>query len=379
MASEYYLGLMAGTSLDAIDCSLVSFEHNQHFKLIHSYSENLSSQDKTKLLSLTKPQDNELELLIEMDVRLGKLFSQACLNTLKEAKFSSHEIMAIGSHGQTIRHFPDGQFKSTLQIGDANIIAETTGITTINDFRRRDMAAGGQGAPLVPPFHAALFQDSNQDRCVVNIGGIANITCLPADSHQSVIGFDTGPGNTLMDLFCQQTLNKPFDKNGDLARTAEVIPDLLSGFLEDKYFSQPYPKSTGREYFGEAWLTNKKRTFPSLFKHENLGILTTLTELTAISISEQINSAIPNAKEVLICGGGAKNNYLLERLSHYLPNKEVLKTDNFGLSAEWVESSAFAWLAMKTVHNQAGNLPTVTGAKHPVILGAIHPGRTKKS
>jgi len=369
---------MAGTSLDAIDCALVLFDHSQNFQLVNTYSEPISQSDKAKLLSLTKPQADELQLLMEMDVRLGRLFSQAALNTLKKAKKSQQDIIAIGSHGQTIRHFPNGEFKTTLQIGDPNIIAELTGITTVADFRRRDMAAGGQGAPLVPPFHAALFGHSKFDQCVVNIGGIANITCLPATQNTDIVGFDTGPGNTLMDLWCSHKFKLPFDKAGQIARKGKVIPRLLEKLLADNYFSLPSPKSTGREYFGELWLTNLGLDLKNAMSssEDSIDVLTTLTELTAITISEQINTIIPNAKDVLICGGGYKNEYLLERLEKHLQGKKVCSTADYGLPPEWVESSAFAWLAMKTINNQAGNLPSVTGANKPVILGAIYPSHT---
>ncbi len=225
MESEYfYLGVMSGTSLDAIDCALVKFNSRQHFTLIHHYSQAIPETYRSKLFSLTQPQTDEINLLIEMDVKLGELIAVACIETLKKAGLKANQITAIGSHGQTIRHYPKGNYTSSLQIGDANIICERTAITTIADFRRRDMAAGGQGAPLVPPFHAAAFQHKTLSRCIVNIGGIANITCLPSQSNNSthtatlsstaapIFGYDSGPGNTLMDLWCKKHFNCPQGK-----------------------------------------------------------------------------------------------------------------------------------------------------------------------
>jgi len=374
---QLYLGVMSGTSLDAIDCALVEFDSKHNFKLVHHYSHPIPEDLRALLFSLTQPQADEINLLAEMDVKLGELIATTCLQALKQTQIKPSQITAIGSHGQTIRHYPQGDFNTSLQIGDANIICERTGILTIADFRRRDMAAGGQGAPLVPPFHAAVFQHQTLSRCIVNIGGIANITCLPALSlnseHHLIRGYDTGPGNTLMDLWCKEHLNCSYDKNGDLASTGEIIEELLQNLLNDPYFSQSFPKSTGREYFGKSWLDlhicNKYKLNNNQLK---LDILATLTEVTAYSISKEINISIDQSKEVLICGGGANNNYLLKRIKHYLPEKRIKTTDNYGIPTQWVESIAFAWLAKQTYNKLTSNLPSVTGAKHAVILGAIY-------
>ena len=225
-SSQYYLGIMSGTSLDAIDCALVEFDSENKFKLLHHYSQPIPETTRNSLFSLTQPQSNEIDLLMEMDVCLGELIALACNNTLKQANINAKQITAIGSHGQTIRHYPSGNFTTTLQIGDANIICERTGICTIADFRRRDMAAGGQGAPLVPPFHAAAFQHKSISRCVVNIGGIANISCLPAKGNAHIIGYDSGPGNGLMDLWCQKHFNCQFDKGGEHAASGKILDDV---------------------------------------------------------------------------------------------------------------------------------------------------------
>ncbi len=370
LENQYYLGVMSGTSLDAIDCALVEFNSNNQFKLIHHYSHPINNTDRGKLFSLTQSQANEIDLLAEMDVRLGELIATSCLKTLEQANVKTDKITAIGSHGQTIRHYPQGKFNTSLQIGDANIICERTGITTICDFRRRDMAAGGQGAPLVPPFHAAAFQHQNISRCVVNIGGIANISCLPANRKDPIIGYDSGPGNSLMDLWCKQHFNCQFDKNGDLATSGKINKTLLKTLLSDPYFSTKYPKSTGREYFGLRWLKDLKTN--ALNTEEKLNILATLTELTAITITNEIKISQSNCKEVLLCGGGAKNSYLVKRLANHLQNKQILATDDFGIPSQWIESMAFAWLAKQTYAGLTSNVTSVTGARHEVILGAIY-------
>jgi anhydro-N-acetylmuramic acid kinase len=375
--SQLYLGVMSGTSLDAIDCAIVEFDSKQNFKLINHYSHPIPESIRTVLFSLTQPQINEVNLLAEMDVKLGELIALACLEAIKQAKLLPNQISAIGSHGQTIRHYPQGNFNTSLQIGDANIICERTGIITIADFRRRDMAAGGQGAPLVPPFHAAIFQHQSISRCIVNIGGIANITCLPALSinpnNSLITGFDTGPGNTLMDLWCKEHLNCSYDENGELASSGMVSEELLQEMLNDPYFSLNFPKSTGREYFGKNWIKSSISNKYNLNNQQlKLNILATLTELTACSISKEINTAIPESKEIIICGGGAKNSYLLKRLKHYLAEKQIKPSDSIGVPAQWVESMAFAWLAKQTHNKLTSNLPSVTGAKHSVILGAIY-------
>ena len=374
---QIYLGIMSGTSLDAIDCALVEFSSQQNFKLIQHYSHPIPDDLRSSLFSLTQPQKNEIDLLAEMDVRLGELIASASVEILRQADLKPSQITAIGSHGQTIRHYPQGDFKTSLQIGDANIICERTGIVTIADFRRRDMAAGGQGAPLVPPFHAAAFQHQSISRCIVNIGGIANITYLPALSlnpdHGLITGYDTGPGNTLMDLWCKKHLNCQYDKNGHMAASGLVIKSLFQDMLKDSYFSMISPKSTGREYFGNKWLTKFiTKEYDLNNQQTKLNLLTTLAEITAYTISREINIAITDCEEVLICGGGAKNSYLLERIKHYLSKKVVKPSDDFGIPAQWVESMAFAWLAKQTYNKLASNLPSVTGAKHPVILGAVY-------
>ncbi len=381
--SEYYIGVMSGTSLDAIDCCLVDFDDGT--RLLHHYSHPIPSSISRQLFSLTRTQDNEIDKMAEMDVLFGHEIAHACLQLLQSSNCSVGDIKAIGSHGQTIRHYPgQGGFSTSLQIGDPNIIAQQTGITVVADFRRRDMAAGGQGAPLVPPFHAHLFQHSKIHRTIVNIGGIANISVLPPLSHkQAVTGYDTGPGNSLLDRVCQTRLHQEYDCDGNIARSGTIHQKLLQEMLSDKYFQQPAPKSTGREYFGDNWLEQKLEPCPDL---PMADILATLVELTAISISSEIMRAQSDCQQIIVCGGGSKNSYLVERLAYHanmlcghhstLKSKkqsvEVLVSDSLGVPSQWIEGMAFAWLARQTMMRRTGNLKSVTGARHEVILGAVY-------
>ncbi|MBF0266892.1 MAG: anhydro-N-acetylmuramic acid kinase, partial [Gammaproteobacteria bacterium] len=314
MDNNLFIGVMSGTSLDAVDAVLVDLSDSKSPTIIHSYSLQIPANIQNKLFSLNQAQSNEIELMLKMDVFMGNLISDCCMKLLSEAGVSNKKIIAIGSHGQTIRHYPGKQLNTTLQIGDANIIAERTGITTIADFRRRDMAVGGQGAPLVPAFHNAIFRSEYHIRVIVNIGGISNITCLPKDINLPVFGFDTGPGNTLIDLYCQDKFNTGYDSKGKLAFQGSVNQNLLSQLKSDPYFWQTFPKTTGRDYFGHQWLVdNLKNNFnETTSKHD---ILATLTELTAQTIIDSIETSLPDTEEIFICGGGAKNDYLMNRLN----------------------------------------------------------------
>ncbi len=368
--SNYYIGLMSGTSLDGVDTIIAKITDNNQFSLLHSKTYPIPASLKTDLLSLSQKQQlNELDQYAILDVQMGYLFADCCQDLLKKYNMSTDQICAIGSHGQTLRHYPKQAYPSTLQIGDPNIIAQQTGISCIADFRRRDMAAGGQGAPLVPPFHQALFS-TNYHRAIVNIGGIANITFLPAssDKKNTVLGYDSGPGNGLMDNWCQQHFNCDYDQSGKLAAQGIIDKALLSAFLNDPFFSQQAPKSTGREYFSIQWLNKHLQQF-ALSKPYN--VLATLLELTSISICDEILSQEEPIKDVLICGGGVKNTLLMQRLHDLMPQLSVSSTEDYGLHPDWVEASAFAWLAHQTINSLSGNLPSVTGARNKVILGGI--------
>jgi anhydro-N-acetylmuramic acid kinase len=377
MEKDYYIGLMSGTSLDAIDAVLVDFAAARP-RLIASHQHELTDTLRSALLDLCQPGENEIERLGIIDIQLGKAFAAAAQQLLSAAGISATEVSAIGSHGQTIRHRPETGF--TLQIGDPNTIAERTGITTVADFRRRDLAAGGQGAPLVPAFHAAVFgrhkpEDETVDgghppRVILNIGGMANVTLLIPGLP--VTGFDTGPGNVLMDAWIQQQQQLPCDHDGAWAQSGAVNAPLLAALQSDDYFRQPAPKSTGRERFNLAWLQQHLAAIPDSLPDED--VQATLCALTAVTVAAALHDEIVTAGgEILVCGGGAHNGHLLAQLERLLPDYTIKTTDAVGLAPDWVEACAFAWLARETLARRPGNVPTVTGARRPVILGGIYP------
>ena len=367
MSTEYYLGLMSGTSADAIDAALVDFA-NDGIHLVATHSLALPANIREQIHSLTSPADNEIDRMGELDRQLGETFAHAINQLLGNTGIASQQIIAIGSHGQTIRHRPPGTIKHpfTLQIGDPNLIAERTGITTVADFRRRDMAAGGQGAPLVPAFHHAIFQHQEIDRAVVNIGGMANITWLPKSGQ--ALGFDTGPGNVLLDAWALKNLGKPYDAGGEWAASGRVSADLLQSLLSHPFFAQTPPKSTGREAFNVAWIEAQ-------VAHKNIvpaDIQATLLALTAHSIAQDIRRLTNSSCEVFVCGGGAYNLALMAELAKQLPHANIASTKALGIAPEWIEAMAFAWLAQQTMKRRHGNLSAVTGAKREVILGGVY-------
>jgi len=368
---NYYIGVMSGTSLDGIDVAITTLEPSGEFQFIAAQTLPFPEQLHQKLQLLITDQYCNLQDFGEIDIALGQLIGKSINQLLNTHQLSAKDIKAIGSHGQTLFHSPSGELPFSLQIGDASVIAEITGITTVADFRQRDIAAGGQGAPLVPAFHQAVFSNENEERVIVNIGGISNITLLPASSNENVIGFDTGPGNVLLDYWAKLHLGKTYDENGQWAKSGQCNKDLLSVFLNEAYFKQVIPKSTGRELFNKAWLDNKLAGYAK--ELDPADVQTTLVELTALTIAEDIEAYTTSNCNVFICGGGAHNSYLLDRIQSLVNNKKVSTTDDLGLHPDWVEACAFAWLAYRTVNQQVGNLTAVTGAKHPVILGAIHP------
>ena len=373
MSKHYYIGLMSGTSLDAIDAALVSFNADR-IELVHSLSATLPATLKTQILELCGGTADEIELLGKLDRELGKLFAQTALDLCRSAGISPLEIRAIGSHGQTVRHRPpDAQRSSdlafTLQIGDPNTIAEISGITTVADFRRRDIAAGGQGAPLVPAFHVAAFSQAGIERLIVNIGGMANISLLKADGE--VIGFDTGPGNVLMDSWIMHCQGHAFDRDGAWAQSGKLNQDLLETLLQDPYYAMHGPKSTGREQFNLAQLL---KALESLADIRPPDVQATLLELTARSICDAIDECSQKDSEVFICGGGSANQALYSRIQALLADHKVTTTEALGIHPDWVEAAAFAWLAKQNIMSLAGNVPAVTGAKGPRVLGAVYPG-----
>lgn len=369
--SEYYIGLMSGTSMDAVDAALVEFDRGP--RLIATHRRPLPEDLRRDLRALAEGGiAHELEGYGRLDTALGELFAAAALGVIEASGVGGARIRAIGSHGQTVRHRPDGPHPFSLQIADPNVIAERTGVTTVADFRRRDLAAGGQGAPLVPAFHELVFRDPGEDRVVLNIGGIANVTCLPCARDARVIGFDTGPGNVLMDAWCARHLGRPYDRDGAWAAQGTVIEPLLEAWLEDPFFARPPPKSTGREHFHLPWLEQGLAAAGA----ENAApadVQGTLCELTAASVARAVRTYAPGTRRLLACGGGAANTSLMERLRRRMPGCTVESTAVHGLDPQWVEATAFAWLARRTLAGKPGNLPAVTGARRPVILGAIYP------
>lgn len=366
-----YVGLMSGTSLDGIDAALVMVENGLttlKADYHHPYPDSLRQQ----LNQLCHAESAALADLLRLDIVLAEEMGSAVNTLLKQAHIPAHEVIAIGSHGQTIRHLPDADKPNTLQIADPNHIAQRTGITTIADFRRRDMAAGGQGAPLVPAFHQALFQAEGENRVAVNIGGISNITLLPAANHQlKITGFDTGPGNCLMDYWVQQHRQQSFDENGQWAASGTVIESMLQAMQADAYFSKPAPKSSGREYFNPDWLRPFLQQHPSAAVED---IQATLCQLTAWCIADAINQLAPEVTEVILCGGGAQNQTLLTMLHKGLPpGCALVSSEKYGVHPDWVEAIAFAWLAYRHEAGLPGNLPDVTGASEAVILGGRYP------
>lgn len=368
MRSELYIGLISGTSMDGIDAVLVRLT-DSNLELIATHSLPWPDPIKRELLALANPGVNEIDRLGVTDAEAGNHFAAAALELLQKANLNPSEVRAIGCHGQTIRHRPQATSPFTLQIGDPNRIAERTGITTVADFRRRDMAAGGEGAPLVPAFHTSLFQSREEERVILNIGGIANLTLLPTDPAAPVLGYDTGPGNCLMDAWTRYHQQQAYDPNGSWAASGKVNDDLLENMLGDDYFRQCPPKSTGPEYFSRTWLDAHIRHFPEM---PAADIQATLSALSAVSIAEAIKVTAPNCQRILVCGGGAHNGNLLSRLRAKLDPAPVENTEAYGLAPDWVEATAFAWLARQTLNNKPGNLPAVTGARHPVVLGGIY-------
>ncbi|MBL6985834.1 MAG: anhydro-N-acetylmuramic acid kinase [Methylobacter sp.] len=367
--TELYIGLMSGTSLDGIDAALVEFTGNK-VKLIQFEYLPFPNEIQTAIQKLSKP--DALVSLKEygaMDTRLGHLFADLVKTLLSKTDIPASAVNAIGSHGLTIYHAPEIKFPFSLQIGDPNIIAEKTGIATVADFRRRDIAAKGQGAPLVPAFHQAVFHNPNEHRCIVNIGGIANITVLPKHQAAEIIGFDTGPGNTLMDLWIKLHQNLSYDKNGAWGQTGTIDHNLVTLLKQDAYFNTAPPKSTGKEYFSLPWVYQ----YFDAFSYQAEDVQASLCFLTAITICDAIKKYAPATERILICGGGAHNGYLLELIKQHI-ECPVESTEKYGLHPDHVEAMAFAWLARQTINHLPGNLKEVTGAINSVILGGIYQG-----
>ncbi len=382
-AQPYFIGMMSGTSLDALDAVLCRFDDERPV-VIESHSVNFPDDLKAALLALTMPngvhdfiKENQLGFESELDVFgwasvfYGELAAQVVIELLAKADIDGESVCAIGCHGQTVRHRPQWHF--SLQLIDPNVLTERTGIAVVSDFRRRDMAVGGQGAPLAPAFHEAIFNlDETGDQVVLNLGGIANITVL-SNGTREVIGFDTGCANLLLDGWTKRHTGADFDKNGVWAKSGQIITPLLEQLLNHPFFKKPYPKSTGREEFNLEWLDTELAKFDAQHGSEYApqDVQATLVDLTAVSVANALTQVSADGGELFVCGGGALNGYLMARLSHHLPAWQVQSTDALGVPPTLVESLAFAWLARQTMLSQVGNLPSVTGADRSVVLGQV--------
>ncbi|HEU0276332.1 MAG TPA: anhydro-N-acetylmuramic acid kinase [Rhodanobacteraceae bacterium] len=355
---------MSGTSADGIDAALVRFEPALTVVAARTYPH--PEPLRARILALARARATiTLEALGTLDVELGEHFAAAALALLESAGVAAGAVAAIGSHGQTVCHGPDGPHPFTLQIGDPNVIAERTRIATVADFRRADMAAGGEGAPLLPALHAALLADPARARAVLNLGGIANLTLLVPG--QAVRGFDTGPANCLLDAWARRHLGAPRDEDGAWARAGRCDAVLLARLLDDPYFSRPPPKSTGREYFNLEWLATR---LPA--DREPADVQATLLQLSARSIANALVAHAPQVTELYACGGGVHNGALMETLSSALPGIAVATTVARGLDPDFLEAIGFAWLARARLAGAPGNLPSVTGARGPRVLGALY-------
>lgn len=365
---QFFIGIMSGTSLDGIDVALCQFETDA-CEVVATHFLPYSAELKQALLALHTPHTNELESSLILGNQLAQLYAKAVNILLNNQKISAKEITAIGCHGQTIRHRPNfsPELGFTLQIGNNALLAELTNISVVGDFRSRDIAAGGQGAPLVPAFHQAVFGSQTINRAIINIGGIANITYLSKNGE--VLGFDSGPGNMLLDAWAKLKLDKDFDADGAWAATGVVHESFLTNMLAEPYFALPPPKSTGRDLFNDDWLKQH-----ILYPHTRpQDVARTLVELSAHTISQALKKYCPSVDEVYLCGGGARNSLLVKTLKSMLAGTPVLNTDALGVGIDWLEAVAFAWLAKQTIEGKTSNLPAVTGAKGLRVLGAIYP------
>ena len=361
-----HLGLISGTSADGIDAALVRLE--PRLESVHARTFAWDPALRARLVALGQAQGEvSLDELGRLDIEVARAFADAALRLIEEAGLRREDVAAIGSHGQTVRHRPGGEFPFTWQLGDGSVIAERCGIATVADFRRRDVAAGGQGAPLMPAFHAAALHSRDEDRAVLNLGGIANLTLLPSTGE--VRGFDTGPANALLDAWCQRQGGCAYDEDGAYAASGEVVAGLLERLLGDPWFALPPPKSTGREQFHLGWVESRLEG-ESGYRPQDLQA--TLVELSAATIANALRASQPQTRRLLACGGGVHNPLLLERIRARLPGTEVESTANHGLDPDFVEAIGFAWLARETLAGRPGNLPSVSGARGPRVLGVVH-------
>ena len=363
MTREIYVGLMSGTSLDGADAVLADLSGAKP-RLLADAHVPFDDSLRRELLALNSSGSNEIERAALAGNELAKRYAAAVARVLADSKTPASNVRAIGCHGQTVRHRPASGY--TIQIGNAALLAELTGLRVVADFRSRDVAAGGQGAPLVPAFHAAAFEDPAEDRIAINLGGIANLTFLPRTGK--VTGFDSGPGNCLLDLWATRHLGKAHDAGGAWAASGRPIPVLLERMLREPYFAALPPKSTGRDLFNDAWLSAMLQGGEAA-----PAVQATLLELTARSLANAIARHCPGARRLIACGGGTKNGALMRRITELALPAMLETSAQHGIDPQLVEATAFAWLAKQALEGQPGNLPSVTGARGPRVLGAVYP------
>ena len=365
--NDLYLGMLSGTSIDGIDAVLAEIGEDE-CRIVAAKTTPFPPALLARLQNLIETPRTSLRDLGALDVAVGRVVAECALELITAAGFKPSDVAAIGSHGQTVYHDPHGGEPFSLQLGDPNTIAARTGITTVADFRRLDIALGGQGAPLAPALHAWRFGHRSEQRAVVNIGGIANITVLAPG--RDVRGFDTGPGNTLLDLWIRRCKGQPFDRDGSWAASGNVNDRLLNACLAEPFFGAPAPKSTGRELFNLAWL---ERRLEHAGKLSDVDVQSTLAEVTAATIAAAIHIELPACTEVIVCGGGAHNDDLMNRLRR-ITGARVTTTESYGVGPDWIEGVLFAWLARARIRALPGNIPTVTGARRPAVLGSVYLG-----
>ncbi len=362
-----YIGLISGTSTDAIDAVAVTIDDQNNISELASLAYPIDQSLRDEIFSIQTGAIS-LKQFGELDAHLGETFASATLALIENNQLDANTIQAIGSHGQTIKHDPDSSLPYTIQIGNPSIIAERTNITTVADFRRRDIAAGGQGAPLVLAFHQAWL-GKHEDSTILNMGGIANITVLAKQGTQPRLGFDTGPANTLLDAWSRKHLNRAFDENGQWSKTGKTNQQLLDSLLKHPYFHKEPPKSADISQFNLSWLEKFLRLFPDI---DPKDVAATLVELTVTSIKNALSAWASGTVQIIACGGGCRNGYLMEQLAKRIYPMRLTTTSEFGIDADWVEATAFAWLAKQTLLKRPGNAHHSTGAKHPCILGGVY-------
>ena len=366
----YFVGAISGTSVDGLDLVLVEIS-SDIVEIKHAITVPFPDELRTRLIKLTtKPVEHIVELG-RSHAELGHFIGEQVVQFVSTSGYSTSDIVAVGSHGQTVSHVPDGEFRYSFQIGDASRIAAISGIDTIADFRAADVASGGQGAPLVPILHERVFRSERVDRVVVNIGGISNVTYLPIARNNPTIGFDTGPGNALLDTWTHHHFERSYDHHGELANSGSTVKELLMQFLTDPWFDVEPPKSTGKEHFNLKYIHDQIQICG--MKTNPVDTLATLTELTATSLSTAICKWCCDSGEVIICGGGRLNKFLMKRIEHHLPDHVLQTSDNLGIDGDAVEAATFGYLAHLFVNGKTGNIPSVTGANRNRVLGCLYP------